>query len=237
MISIVMPTYNQSKFINQTIQSILAQSFTDWELVIVDDGSKDKTPEICKSYADFYENIHYFRKENGGTGSALNYGFERTKGDYETWFASDNILYPRALERLNWFLDNHEDVDYVYANIEIGVMDASGLVEKERHNITREIKQEWNPKLLMEHYFLGIVWLWRKSLRLSVGPFQKEPCEDYDMVLRMFDAGGRFAYLPECLGWFRRHEENLTRRIAKSGNKDRYSYYVHAKAEQRRAKK
>jgi glycosyltransferase involved in cell wall biosynthesis len=234
MISVIMPTFNQGKFIDSAIQSILAQTYEDWELIIVDDGSTDKTPEKIRSYVMMYDKIKSFRIENSGTGTALNVGFAAAQGNYQTWFASDNLLYPQAFEKLSRYLDNHLDIDYVYGNIEIGIMDATGLVEKERHNIEREILQKWNPNTLFEHYNLGIVWLWRRWLKEKAGLFQKEPCEDYDMVLRMVEAGGRFAYLPETLGWFRRHNENVTRKIALMGDKDRYSKYVQEKARKRR---
>ena len=230
-ISIVMPTYNQSKFIHQAVESILNQTFKDFELVIVDDGSKDNTESILSNYLKD-PRIIYIKKDNGGTGSALNEGFEGTRGVYETWFASDNILFPNALETLNNFLDNSSNIDYVYANCDIHVMDEGGLKELQIKNIKEEVDQTWRPEVLLHHYFLGIMWLWRKELRL-------EPCEDYDSVLRMVDAGGRFAFLDINLGWFRRHTENMTHKIMKdNSNKFKdphfYSKLVQNKSRTRR---
>jgi len=230
-ISIVMPTYNQGKFIRAAVNSILAQTFQDFELIIVDDGSTDNTPGMLFGGGT---RIKYVHKENGGTGSALNEGFKHSTGKYETWFSSDNILYPEALQTMYDYLEAHPDTDYVYCNCEIGIMDQrTGLVELDRKNLEREVSQEWKPENLIHHYFLGIVWLWRRELRERVGEFQLEPCEDYDMVLRMYQAGGRFAYVPKCLGWFRRHFENMSFTLVKSGDRDRYSRLVQQKARQR----
>ena len=228
-ITVVMPTYNQGKFIRQAIDSIYSQTFKDLELIIVNDGSTDDTHEIFKEHV--YKRpipqgitVKYLSKPNGGTGSALNVGFKHSTGKYETWFSSDNILYPEALQTMHDYLETHPDVDYVYCNCEIGIMDQkTGLIEIDRKNLEREVSQEWKPENLIHHYFLGIVWLWRRQLREKSGEFQIEPCEDYFMVLKMYHIGGRFAYIPKCLGWFRRHYENMSYKLASSGDRDRYS--------------
>jgi len=236
VISIVMPTYNQGRFIAQAVKSILDQTYGNFELVIVDDGSTDNTPEIISSLTD--SRIKKIQKTNGGTGSALNAGFSVTSGQYETWFASDNLLYPKAFERLRWYLDANPSVDYVYANCEIGVMKEDGLTEEFRKNLRQEVDQRWDREKLYRHYFLGIVWMWRKPLRIKAGPFQKEPCEDYDAVLRMADCGGHFAFMDENLGWFRRHRANMTNEIIKRqiahGDPHYYSKLVQNKSKVRR---
>jgi len=230
-ISIVMPTYNQGKFIRDAVNSILMQTFQDFELIIVDDGSTDNTLGMLFGGGD---KVKYIRKSNGGTGSALNEGFKHSTGKYETWFSSDNKLYPEAFQTMHDYLEAHPDIDYVYCNCEIGIMDqATGLVELDRKNLEREVKQEWKPENLIHHYFLGIVWLWRRQLREKIGGFQLEPCEDYDFVLRAHDAGFQFAYIPKCMGWFRRHFDNMSWKIASSGDRDRYSRLVQEKSRKR----
>ncbi|MCK9556412.1 glycosyltransferase family 2 protein, partial [bacterium] len=96
-ISIVMPTFGQSKYITESLQSIVAQEFENWELVVVIDGEDTETEKILKLWTANDDRIKYITKLNGGTGSALNYGFFQTGGRYETWFASDNKMYPNCL--------------------------------------------------------------------------------------------------------------------------------------------
>ena len=233
LISIVMPTYNQGKFILESVNSILAQTFPDWELIIVNDGSTDNTMEILHAMPTD-PRIIIVDKENGGTGSALNMGFRYASAPFETWFASDNRLYPCALMSLYTALLSNRNIDYVYSSCDIGTMDSTGLQELDRFSIQREVDQVWDDQKLFHHYFLGICWLWRKELREKCGPFQLEPCEDYDMVLRMVEAGGRFFHLNLNLAWFRRHNENMSMQIRKENGPEFYSYFVQDKAKKRR---
>lgn len=214
-ISIVCPTFNQAQFLPETLDCFLAQTYQHWELIVVNDGSNDDTAKILEAYSKRDPRIKVIYKENGGTGSALNRGFEHANGEYETWFASDNIIYPNGLERLANYLDTNPDVEFVYANYNIKVMNETGTYPIKEHNVSYEVSQKWEPKRLDRHFFLGIHYLWRKELRKRSGEFQTLPCEDYDMILKMRDAGGRFAFLDENLGWFRRHRDNMTHKITK----------------------
>lgn len=210
LVSIVMPTYNQGKYIQAAVDSILAQTYEEIELIIVDDGSTDGTAEILATLTD--PRVRTLRKENGGTGSALNAGFALARGEFETWFSSDNLLYPEAIERLISALRSEPAVNFAYADADIGVMDETGEREVGRSLVSKEVGgQLHDPAKTLHYYYFGIAWVWRRSLRLRTGgEFQIGACEDYDMVLRMEEAGGRFKLVPEALAWFRRHRANLT---------------------------
>jgi len=217
MISIVMPTYNQGRYLRESLDSILAQTYPHWELVVVDDGSTDETPQILDQCRD--PRIRVVRKDNGGTGAALNMGFCYTSGDLETWWASDNVMFPECLARLVQYLEQHPDVDYVYSHCEIRQMDESGQRVIGTKPLLAEVKsQDWSLERFKTHYFLGVCWLWRRDLRERAGSwFQVDPCEDYEMTLRMAYGGGRFAHIPETLGWFRRHNRNMSTQIKGAG--------------------
>jgi len=215
-ITVVMPTYNQGKFIQESIDSVLNQTFKNFELIIVDDGSTDNTKEILDQQID--PRIKIIHKDNGGTGSALNLGFENSIGEYETWLASDNKYYPNALQEMHDILETKKNIDFVYCNCEIGIMDHTGLSEIYKKNYNEEISMEWDAYRFYEHHNIGVVWLWKKELRLISGTyFIKEPCEDYDMTIRMIEADGQFYYHPIVLGWHRRHDGNLTKNLINSG--------------------
>ena len=88
--SIIIPVYKVEKYIHECIRSILAQNFSDYEIVLVDDGSPDKCPEICDSYAEEYHNIKVIHKENGGLSEARNVGIMNATGEYILFIDSDD---------------------------------------------------------------------------------------------------------------------------------------------------
>ena len=115
LISIVLPTHNGSKYISQSIECCLDQSYRNIELIIVNDASNDDTKEIISSHED--PRILYLENDrNIGLAKSLNKGFSRSKGDYLTWTSDDNYYAPDALLRMLSKLKETRDVDFVYAN-------------------------------------------------------------------------------------------------------------------------
>lgn len=101
LISIVLPIYNGEKYMRLSIDSIIAQTCADWELLIVDDGSADNTAVIAQEYASRDSRIQYYKNtENMGLPKTLNRGFSLTRGGYLTWTSDDNYYYPTALETM-----------------------------------------------------------------------------------------------------------------------------------------
>ncbi|MEE9372239.1 MAG: glycosyltransferase family 2 protein [Saprospiraceae bacterium] len=98
--SIVIPTYNRAKLIKNTINNILNQTFQNFEIIIVDDGSTDNTSEVIQKEFDGNNKIKYFKKHNEERGKARNYGYVRAKGEYVVFFDSDDIMLPHNLEIL-----------------------------------------------------------------------------------------------------------------------------------------
>lgn len=112
-ISIIVPIYNVEKYLPRCIDSILAQTFTDFELILVDDGSPDNCPQICDEYAKKDNRIKVIHKENGGISSARNIGLDISKGDYISFVDSDDIIYFKYFEFLAQNVQD-QDVDIVY---------------------------------------------------------------------------------------------------------------------------
>ncbi|MFR1286999.1 MAG: glycosyltransferase family 2 protein [Subdoligranulum sp.] len=92
LISVIVPAYNVEKFIGKCIDSILRQSFKDFEVLLIDDGAKDSTPEICDACAKKDSRIKVYHKENGGLSDARNYGIDRMQGKYVTFIDSDDYV-------------------------------------------------------------------------------------------------------------------------------------------------
>jgi glycosyltransferase involved in cell wall biosynthesis len=99
-VSVIIPTYNNVSLIGRTIHSVLAQTFTDYELLIIDDGSTDSTASLIESIAKTHPNVRYFYKPNGGVSSARNFGLEQARGLYISFLDSDDLWDARFLEKM-----------------------------------------------------------------------------------------------------------------------------------------
>lgn len=99
MISVIIPAYNAARTVRRCIKSVLDQTYTEWEMIIVDDGSKDDTLDICQSYDD--SRIRVLHKENGGVSSARNMGLKFAQGDYIAFIDSDDFIEADYLEHLS----------------------------------------------------------------------------------------------------------------------------------------
>ena len=99
-ISIIVPVYNVEPYLRQCLDSILGQTFTNFEVLLVNDGSPDSSGDICREYVAKDSRFHYFEKENGGLSDARNYGIERAQGEYLTFIDSDDFVDEKHLENL-----------------------------------------------------------------------------------------------------------------------------------------
>ncbi|MCB9535131.1 MAG: glycosyltransferase family 2 protein [Myxococcales bacterium] len=118
--SILMCAYNRAPLIGEAIESALGQTFADFELVIVDDGSTDATPDVVRRHAEQDARLRFVRKPvNEGRSATRNRAVQEARGDYLLWMADDDHLMPDTLARYAAVLDAHPDVDVVYGNLEI----------------------------------------------------------------------------------------------------------------------
>ena len=99
MISVVVPVYNKQNSIKRCIESVLKQSYINWELLLIDDGSTDNSAKIIQPYLKD-DRIHYYHKENGGVSSARNMGIRKAKGEWIIFLDSDDYFLPNALNSL-----------------------------------------------------------------------------------------------------------------------------------------
>lgn len=101
LISVIVPVYNVEKYLPRCIDSIIDQTFKNFELLLIDDGSKDKSGEICDEYAKRDNRIKVFHKENGGVSSARNVGLDSAKGEWIIFCDSDDEFYCNAFKSYN----------------------------------------------------------------------------------------------------------------------------------------
>lgn len=118
LISVIVPVYNVEEYLKQCLDSILEQTFSNYEVILVNDGSTDSSGLICQEYAEKDSRIRYFEKENGGLSDARNYGIEQAQGEYLTFVDSDDFLDKMHLNVLYTALvNNNVDISIVnYAN-------------------------------------------------------------------------------------------------------------------------
>lgn len=111
LISIIVPVYNVEKYLESCISSVLDQSYIDWELILIDDGSLDKSPEICDKYAQSDKRIKVVHKTNEGASVARNIGLDIASGEYITFLDSDDCLHKDYLRKmLDCLLENNADI-------------------------------------------------------------------------------------------------------------------------------
>ena len=158
LISIIVPVYNVEKYLRQCLDSIIAQTFADWECILVDDGSKDKSGSICDEYAQKDNRFKVIHKLNGGVSSARNLGIEEAKGKWLYFCDADDTLLPKALEIL---LDGEkENCQFVMAGFNKFLSDGS-LKESYSGEIKRKIsvddaiKELYTPTNLS---YQGYLW-------------------------------------------------------------------------------
>ncbi len=114
--SIIIPVYNIGKFIHQCLDSLLKQTYNDFEVIVIDDGSTDKSPIICDEYAKLDSRIKVFHKKNKGVSSALNMGLKHIQGKIVCFIDGDDWVEPNFLETIHSFFSNNIDVDILGFN-------------------------------------------------------------------------------------------------------------------------
>ena len=135
--SIVVPTYNRAHLIGKTIESVLQQDFTDFELLIVDDGSQDNTEEVVRKFGD--QRIQYFKKMNAERGAARNFGAAAAKGQYINFFDSDDIMYSNHLSIANKFLSQVREPEFFHLGYDYKFED--GTLIKQVNDFNDKIKE------------------------------------------------------------------------------------------------
>lgn len=128
-ISVIVPVWNAHEYLNRCVDSILAQTYKNLEVLLVDDGSADDSLEICRRYAEKDSRVRVFHKENGGQGSARNYALERATGDFVGFVDNDDWIFPTMYERLHGLMAEH-DADVGRCDDMQGKMEASPSEEE-----------------------------------------------------------------------------------------------------------
>jgi len=207
-VSINIITYNQATFIARAIKSVLAQSFFDWEIIIIDDASSDRTEEIIKPYL-VDKRIHYFKNEkNSGICLSRNRALQESGGEYIAILDSDDFWNdPDKLKKQLRFLD--DNTDYVIIGTGVIVIDEDNNKIKQYSNPLKntEIKNQ----ILKKNPFANSSVMYRRAPVMEVGAYNLDinGIEDYDLWLRL-GKKYKMANLPDFCLSYRVHGNNIT---------------------------
>lgn len=203
LVSIILPIYNGEEFMRISIDSCIAQTYQNWELIIVDDCSKDDTAKMAKEYEEKDARIHYYKNEtNLRLPRNLNRGFSLAKGKYLTWTSDDNYYRPTAIEKMVKVLEDTEN-EFVFARYSI--------IDKDNEELSQTVIPKDYRHAIWDDNFVGACFLYSRKVYETVGEYDPDLflCEDYDYWLRIF-AQFPVGYLDENLYAYRKHEKSLT---------------------------
>lgn len=201
-ISIVLPVYNGENYISESVESIISQTYRNWELIIVNDCSTDNTLCICEGFASKDDRIKVISNEkNLKLPGTLNAGFCLATGDYYTWTSDDNMYRPEALEVLARTLDHNPDAVMVYSDLTD--IDGNGnIIESESLS---------DPEYIVTGNVIGACFLYTAVVAKQVGEYDESLflAEDYDYWIRLYSCG-KIIHIMDDLYLYRRHEESLS---------------------------
>ena len=224
LVSILMPVYNTAPYLREAMDSMLSQTFTDFELIVLDDCSPDDAEEILDTYTD-PRIVRYKGEKNAGLSNVLNVGIGMARGKYIARMDSDDISLPERLQIQVDYLEAHLDVDLVSVGMRLfGAREVTWIREQNLEKVKIEA--------LFHSPVLHASSVWRKdSFEIRGLRFRQEmvPSEDYDLWTRALVKGLKLVNLPEVLYKYRIHDAQATFQTEKTAEKDRQvlTNYLH----------
>jgi glycosyltransferase involved in cell wall biosynthesis len=201
-LAIVTPSFNQGRFVERTIASVLDQAYQPLEYVVCDGLSTDSTSAVLDRYAG---RLRAIVERDSGQANAVNKGIRATSGDVIGWLNSDDVYCPGALVTVAAYFARHPDVDVVYGD--------ATLIDSNDRVIGRYYTRPWDPRLLPRRpYLCQPAVFFRRRVVERFGPLDEslQFNIDYEYWLRLVSGGARFAYLPVTLASSRVHDQTKT---------------------------
>lgn len=213
MFSVVIPLYDKGALIKRSIDSVLSQTFQEFEIVVVDDGSKDDSADFVKAYSD--DRVKYYYKANGGVSSARNYGIEKSTKDWIVFLDADDELLQNALETLRRMIQQNRDTRFVVGKnvwVKSGQSRESCFAQIKNENAT--IVSTCNPHFhlwMQKFYSAPRNTAIHRSLLLSSKGFDERMSfyEDFEFVLRLLE-NQNIVYTSEPVAIYYQEETGLS---------------------------
>src|SRR5215217_164041 len=206
LVSVVIPCYNQAHFLGEAIESVLAQSYPNFEVVVVDDGSMDNTSEVASRYPE----VRYVRQDNQGLSAARNKGVSQSKGSYLVFLDADDRLLPQALEVGVRCLEAHPECAFVFGWHRY--IAADGSIRREQPPQPTVAGDPYTT-LLQQGNYIGMhaTVMYRRAVLEFAGGFDTslEACEDYDLYFRI-TMNFPVCSHTEVVAEYRQHASNMS---------------------------
>jgi glycosyltransferase involved in cell wall biosynthesis len=206
LLSILMPTFNPNdEFLTAAVESVIAQAYENWELILVDDGSSDsRARALLKNLGQRDARIQIGVQEHGGISSALNTGLARARGDWIALLDHDDLLEPDALFRAIELMQNDREADVIYSD-EDKIVDGKLAAPL--------LKPDWSPEFFRTHDYLGHFVVMRRDLARAEFRSEFDGAQDYDLLLRISEKTDRIRHIPRVLYHWRRTAESTAHNI------------------------
>lgn len=212
LVSIIMPSFNHGRFINKSIDSIIAQTYTNWELIIIDNNSTDNTKEILEDYKKINQINILFVNNNGLIGYSRNKGLEVAKGEIIAFIDSDDIWYSNKLNFCVPYLNKFDLIYHeteIFLNSEEIIKKSSFINPKLGYSVTKDLLLNGNP-------IVNSSVVTKKSILIDIGGINEtreiNRSVDYHTWLKISTKTDKFIFLNEVLGKNIIHESNLSNR-------------------------
>lgn len=207
LVTVIIPTYNRAAFLGEAVRSVLGQSFADFELIVVDDGSTDDTAAVFGAITD--PRLRVLRREHRGIGASINAGLREARGAYVARLDSDDVWRPELLQTLVAELDARPEIGLAYGKGQ--AMDAGGRLLLHFQGMRPRFPDDSLRSVLYDDCTCTIATVLRREHLERVGGYDESlPAnEDWDLVLRLAQQC-RFAFVDQVLAQYRWHEGNLT---------------------------
>lgn len=217
LVSVIIPCFNQARYLPDAVESVRSQSHANWECIIVDDGSSDDTARIAAQLAAADARVRWVRQENRGLAGARNRGLEEARGDYIQFLDADDLLRPDKLDLQLRLIEDGETPAVVYCGYALCEEDPNAEIDLGRPPATldaqrplRDLALRWENGLSIPcHAFLFDARLFRQSaIRFDEGLLNHE---DWDCWMRLFSRTPRLYHAVERLVLYRRHGSAMSR--------------------------
>lgn len=212
LVSIIIPVFNGEKYLSETIESALTQTYRNCEVIVVNDGSTDGTEVIVRSYGN---QVRYIKKTNGGVSTALNLGIQEAKGEYISWLSHDDVYVPNKIalqvDRLNQVPAPLRSSAIVMSNLQV-IDDQSHVIDRWAIHKVHDVKKFSCPLYpVMKGLVHGCTLLIPKQLIIDAGYFNEDlkTSQDYDMWFKIFPKA-RVLFVQDYLVKMRRHKDQGT---------------------------